>query len=207
MLKSDSALCDVPHACLDSDLISGFFLGQCGRSNVEEYMAKDAVTRVNRCVEGEELAFYVMRRTLRYFKDDQWMIRDDCGVSVDAAEAAVTAVLAMTASEAQPALLSLGASLPLHKDIKLTSSCAQKYCVVGMGRWCSAKWRQRGVLPVPRHKQAVSLFAFRPSHIPDLTSLYFHLLTSSSSANFHRLMDFVILHRNEVSRAKIVYGI
>ena len=56
MLKSDSALCDVPHACLDADLISGFSLGQCGRSNVEEYIAKDAVTRVNRSVEGEELS-------------------------------------------------------------------------------------------------------------------------------------------------------
>ena len=109
------------------------------------------------------------------------MIRGDCDVSVDAAEAAVTAVLA---TEAQPALLSLGASLPLHKDIKLTSSCAQKYCVVGMGRWCSAKGGQQGDLPVPGHKQAVSLFAFRPSHIPTLTSSYFHLLTSSSSDIF-----------------------
>ena len=66
---------DIPTA-LDPELISGDALGKCGRSNVEEYMAgKDAVTKVCRVIDGVEHVFYVMRRSLRFMKDDQWMIR------------------------------------------------------------------------------------------------------------------------------------
>lgn len=110
---------------------------------------KDAVSKVGRVIDGEEQVFYVMRRSLRFLKEDQWMIRDDCSVSRAVAEAAVSAALATTAAEAQPALLALGAQLPLHEDINLTSRSGQRYCVVGMGRWCSAKWQQQGSLAVP----------------------------------------------------------
>ncbi|CAJ1338859.1 unnamed protein product, partial [Effrenium voratum] len=147
LLKSGAPLTDLPQAALDTELLSGSALGSAGRSTVEEYMSKDAVTKVTRCVDGEEQSFYVMRRSLRYWKDDAWVVRDRCAVEPAVAEAAVSAALATTAAAAHAPLLALGAQPPLYENIMQTSRCTRKYAVAGVGRWCSAKWQQKGALP------------------------------------------------------------
>lgn len=149
-LKADTPLTDIPHGYVDCDLISGPALGRLGRSNVNEFLGHDAVTIVKRTIEGEEQVFCVMRQSLRFYHDDRWMIRDTCHVSRDVAEAAVSAALAQTAADAAEHVVALGAKLPLHSDMKLTSRTFRKYAVVGMGRWCSKHWKQGGSLPVTR---------------------------------------------------------